>query len=342
MPRSKKWNRAALGFVALALIAVLFGRPTCGGPSSGGAEEQATVLTDHRFPVHTLAFSADGSTLTSAAFQAFAGPAGELEVTDWNVATARPTGQRIVSVHAISCLTIAPGGRDLAAGEDRGVRLWHKDWRHERPLLSRHRDFVSAVAYSADGHLLATADEQEVTVWDVAGGRPTTLWKWPSGRVGALAFAPDGRTLAGGGADRTIRLWDLVTGQQRGICRGHHHSVAAVAFSPDGRSLASGDLSGVTRLWDLASAAERAALATPPEEVTAVAFAPGGGTLAVAVGHTVQLWDVSTQRLKAGLEGHARQVSCLAYSPDGTRLASGSHDRTVRLWEVARQGPSRP
>jgi WD40 repeat protein len=56
----------------------------------------------------------------------------------------------------------------------------------------------------------------------------------------------------------------------------------------------------------------------------------------------VQLWEVDTGRLVARLEGHAGQVNCLAFSPDSTRLASGSYDRTVRLWDVARYGPTRP
>jgi WD40 repeat protein len=115
--------------------------------------------------------------------------------------------------------------------------------------------------------------------------------------------------------------------------------------------LATGNLDGVVRLWDVATGSERATLALPREEVSAgkffeevaaVAFAPDGRTLAVARGAAVQLWDVDTGRLLARLEGHEGKVKCVAFAPDGTRLASGSYDRTVRLWDVSRYRTSGP
>jgi SAM-dependent methyltransferase len=184
--------------------------------------------------------------------------------------------------------------------------------------------------------------ERNVTLWEAATGRQQTCCRGHDRLVLAVAFAPDGKTLASGSGDTTVRLWDAATGEGRSTLRGHTRDVFAVAFAPDSRLLASGGYDGTVRLWDVASGEERAALATTGEEITGLAFAPDGRTLAVAVDQAVQMWDVATGRLVARLEGHQGQVKCLTYSPDGTRLASGGHDRTVRLWDVARYWAARP
>jgi WD40 repeat protein len=344
MSRSKKRKLVAIGSLALVCLTALFSCLRGTGPGAG--DERPTALAGHKFPVQALAFSPDGATLTSAA--CFLQDLQGMEVTVWDVRTGKRTTPRTESSGAILALAFGPGGRTLAAAvKDQAPVLWEvTPWRERR--LEGHRSLCYAVAFADDGaHLAATDFDKDVTLWEVNGGKPKTCWKAPTERVVSLAFAPGGAVLASGGLDNIVRLWDVATGKERVVLTGHVRPAVALAFAPDGRTLAAGDGSGVVKLWDVAALRERATLTAADdkvffEDVPAVTFAPDGGTLAVAIGPAVQLWDVATGHLVARLEGHAGNVRCLAYSPDGTLLASGGHDRTVRLWDVARYRPSVP
>jgi WD40 repeat protein len=164
--------------------------------------------------------------------------------------------------------------------------------------------------------------------------------------VHAVAFAPDGRTLAVAGdgwynQPGQLVLWDLTAGQSRAALPGHRGGVLSVAFTYDGALLASADFDGAVKLWDVATGTERTTLVEHGLEAHAVAFSPDGLTLASAhLNGMIQLWDVATGAARATLRGHASVVRTVAFAPDGATLASGGLDRTVRLWDVASVRPS--
>jgi WD40 repeat protein len=240
-------------------------------------------------------------------------------------------------------------GNELAAQVERRLILecvlgqgW---WPAGGVPLTGRTGHVVAVAFSPDGHLLATTGyDKKVRLWNPNTGTPIGgPLTGHTDKVTAVAFSPDGRLLATTGFDQTVRLWNATNGTPMGEpLTGHTAMVRAVAFSPDGHLLATAGLDQTVRLWDPIT---RMPICGPltghTDMVTAVAFSPDGRLLATTgYDKKVQLWNPTTRiPICEPLTGHTAMVTAVAFSPDGRLLATASLDQTVRLWDPTTRIP---
>ena len=282
----------------------------------------------------TVVYSLDGTALASGRW--------DQVIKLWDVETRDLVGtwevpRETENYWAIS-VDFSPDGTRLLSGfQDGTVRLWDVAKQTEAATLEGHRDRVTAVSFSPDGTLLASAggwDDRTIRLWDAATQTEVATLRGHTGEVRSVSFSsPEGATLASGSSDRSVRLWDVATHEQVAIFEEHGDGIRSVTFSRDGVTLVSSAADGTVLLRDLETG--NAAGLSGHASLSSMALSPDGAILAAGYQDgTVRLWDAATRARMATLEGHTSGVASVSFSTDGALLASGSWDHTVKLWEV--------
>ena len=217
------------------------------------------------------------------------------------------------------------------------------------------------IKYTPDGSRIAVATDIGIWIYDVQTGKELTLLTGHTGRVTSLGFPADGRFLASGSFDKTVRLWNIDTSKQIAVFAGHRGGIEAIAVSPDGKTLVSGGTWDNTLiLWDTETGEQikrhtgytdnlirrfkifldRNRTVSYPNAIKVLAFSPDGKTF--VSGHRdgiLRLWDAETGRKLSTIREHERGgIRGLVFSPDGKTLASSTIDE-IRLHTLQKGKP---
>ena len=307
-------------------------------------QPQATLVSGS---VNSITFSADNRLLASA------GEDGIVKL--WDVAARRQIAA--LSGHSNQVYGVA-FSRDVqtlvSSSFDGTVKLWNISWRvnavpPDVGLNALGRIF--GVTGTNDPHVQIPTVSLRATLTSPRpepGDRSANLWATRQVLYG-VGFAPDGKRVASGGADKVVRIWDVATAKLQSTLVGHRDTITPVAFSPDGTLLASGSDDTTVRLWDPVTGRERFAPLTGHKDwIESLAFSPDGRFLASGSrDNCVRVWSLPAKATPTvstpadegisewtSFKGHTAQVTALAFTPDGQTLVSGADDGLVKFWDV--------
>jgi WD40 repeat protein len=206
-----------------------------------------------------------------------------------------------------------------------------------RLAMTPNDGLVYAVAVPASGQQFAMSAGQSVQLVNATSGGVTAELNRHPDRVQALAYSPDGTTLASTGDDKVIAIWDVASGNLRGVLRGHTDRVWCLAFSGDGRTLASAASDGTVRLWDPREFSNTRLFQISHLGVSRLRFVPGTHTAWVSYSDgVIRQWDFGTGRALGELPSPAAAALDYQITADGKLLVTNG-GYGIRVWDVPHQ-----
>jgi RNA polymerase sigma factor (sigma-70 family) len=303
--------------------------------------------------VSSVAVSPDGKILATGG-----GGNGHRTLVLWELATGKELHVLAGKEHFVQTVAFSPDRKLVASGaEGGGLYLWDVNTGKEVRALKGHTHDVTSLAFSPDGETLVSGGhDHQVRLWEVKTGKELNKWQTnadaadnevglvlrrgvlePRPREGilAVAFSPNGKTVAVGNQDGALRLLDVTAGKVSVNISNNGQAVNSVAFSPDGKVLATGGWDHAVRLRDSATGKELSPLQGHDSYPHRVIVSPEGKQVASIGDNTVRLWELATGKEVRVFRGHTAWPADVAFSPDGRRLASGGWDKSVRVWDIA-------
>ena len=161
-----------------------------------------------------------------------------------------------------------------------------------------------------------------------------------------VSYSPDGKRLASGSGDTTVRFWNVSSSMPLHTCAGHKNHVLCTAWAPNGQLFASADLTGEIRLWDPRTGVQKGqALRGHTKWVTSISFEPLHSNAlcsrfaSASKDHTIKVWNAATNQCETTICGHADSVECVRWGGAGL-IYSASRDRTIKVWSIDGHGRS--
>ncbi|ETO34356.1 G-protein beta WD-40 repeats containing protein, partial [Reticulomyxa filosa] len=264
------------------------------------------------------------------------------------------------------------GGQFICFGSyDTKVHVWEVGTNEQVQLFEEHSDRVSCVKFSPyhyynyHRHIICSSSyDKTFRFWDIKDNRQLKIFREHKRWISGIEFSSfnGGRYLCSGSGDKTIRLCDVGTSKLLHIFNGHESDICCLDISPlqsnsnnnhigviggNGYTICSGSNDKTIRVWDIETAKQLTLFKGHKKFVNSVKYGSNESANIILSGSTdksVRLWDIRSNAQIQTFNGHTKNVTCAEYSPfvvnnkeasaSSNVICSGSHDRTIRFWDI--------
>jgi WD40 repeat protein/serine/threonine protein kinase len=290
------------------------------------------ALVGHKDDAYSVCYSPNGKLIATA------GKDGKARL--WDAGSYREL-HRFDHKTEVNGVAFSPDSEMLASCTD-GGRIFLFNVAAGTPIreFSGHEGEVAFVEFSPDGKLLGSASKDEtVRLWQIATGKVAIL-RAPGLRLEALAFAPDGKSVAAGGqlkdTSSCLKIWQTDTGVlQREITSGGS-GFLSIAYSPVAENVAMGEGSGGLRIWQPARGTLiQDMLCHSVAALETLAYSRDGCKLFVGRRDgTCEVWNTGSARQRLRFQTNSGRIWRISPAPDGKLFATAGADGAVRTWEL--------
>ena len=251
---------------------------------------------------------------------------------DLKVTASRP----MVGVRAIAVAAAPTGSKIAITAEDNSVRIYDAATRVLVRTMTGHSQPAMAITWSADGTLIATGDESaRIFIWDARIGARLKVMQGHTRGIQALSFNPARTLLLSTGKDDAVKIWDVASGKVKFTILGKGANLFGATYRGKLNDFGLGTLAGAARLYGGDTKIKGFMIAHGNQGVFDIDF-NRAGTRALTCGRDANggIWDVAKYKRLNYLRGHTDWVVHGKFAPKGKYVATGSSDRTVRVWNV--------
>lgn len=258
----------------------------------------------------------------------------------WNLG-ANEEAARIAHEGNIRDFSFSNDGNYLATGSsDNTAKVWDLNNNREVARITHQGAIVDLNFSPDDRHIVTGSRDNTARVWDLKSPSKISQVVRKNGELKDMSFSTDGKYLAAASDNKTVKIWDIQSNEELATLP-HEVDINAVSFSPKGDYLMTSGSDNKVRIWNWQKQQEPTSTINQPSALTAMAFSNQGKYLAVggetnkngSEENTAVVWDLTTNQQIASLT-HEGKINDLSFSPDDQYLATGSDDKTARIWNL--------